>query len=79
MNVISKWKCESVLSNQYGDEITLMPVSADGIPEHERFHKYTPSGSMKFVVTNPSVVGHYKPGQFYYFTSSIGAEGNNGK
>lgn len=39
---------------QPGDrEVKLTAVTADGIPENERFHKYTPSGSITLSVDNP--------------------------
>lgn len=39
-------------------------VCNDGTPENERFHKYTPSGSIEIAVDNPNVI--LELGKFYY-------------
>lgn len=60
-----------------GRRVKMAPVSADGIPEHERFHKYTPSGSLEMTVDNPPAAEQFVPGAFYYvdFTPQDGAGG----
>lgn len=44
-------------------------VCADGVPENERFHKYTPSGHIELTVDNPAVESLWKLGECYYFDS----------
>lgn len=39
-------------------------VTDDGTPENERYHRYTPGGSLQLAVDNPAV--SFKPGDFYY-------------
>lgn len=52
--------------NQEGREVTLSAVSADGIPENERYHKYTPSGELKIFIDNPAALAQFEMGKFYY-------------
>jgi len=35
-------------------------------PADTAFAKSTPSGTMEFTLTNPNLVGTFRPGQFYY-------------
>lgn len=46
--------------------IRLSPVSADGVPENQRFHKYTPSGELTMYVDNPAVVAAMPVGSTFY-------------
>lgn len=39
-------------------------VSADEVPENQRYHKYSPSGSLEIAVDNPSV--NFEMGKTYY-------------
>jgi hypothetical protein len=39
-------------------------VTDDGTPENERYHKYTPSGSLHLSVDNPNV--SFEEGREYY-------------
>ncbi len=49
------------------EEITLSAVYSDkeGAANKE-WSKWTPTGQLKFTVTNPVVHGRFLPGQFYY-------------
>jgi hypothetical protein len=48
-------------------EITLTPqYCPDTVPEDQNFSKFTPSGEMKFAVTNPVVIDRFKVGTSYY-------------
>jgi hypothetical protein len=65
MQTRGKFVCNSVKTSQYpGREYEFFAVCNDGTPENDRFHKYTPSGSIRIAVDNPSVV--FEPGKFYY-------------
>lgn len=67
MNSRGKFKCQSVKTfgaDYNGREYEFHAVCNDGTPENERFHKYTPSGSLKIMVDNPNVV--FEPGKSYY-------------
>jgi len=62
-----KFQCYSdkrVYWNKDVHVYTFQAVCNDGTPENERFHKYTPSGSIEITVDNPNVV--LEPGKFYY-------------
>ena len=41
-------------------------VEEDKIPEADRFHKYTPSGELSIIVTNPDLVDSYHEGDVFY-------------
>ncbi|MHB8407795.1 MAG: hypothetical protein ACYDHY_06730 [Acidiferrobacterales bacterium] len=46
--------------------LTLSAVSDDGLPENQRFHKFTPAGTVEIMVDNPSIDGFFKIGTHYY-------------
>lgn len=52
--------------NVAAEEITMSPVYSDkeGSP-NKAWSRWTPSGQLKFTVTNPNVFGRILPGQFY--------------
>jgi hypothetical protein len=65
MNAKAKFMCRSV--KDYGNnqkEYEFAAISADEIPENQRYHKWTPSGSLSMMVTNPAVV--FEPTKSYY-------------
>lgn len=45
-------------------EYQFNAVCQDGTPENDRFHKYTPSGTITIMVDNPNV--EFEPGKYYY-------------
>lgn len=50
-------------------EVKLVPVTPnadDNIPENERFHKYTPNGSITLTIDNPAAAEQFKPQHTYY-------------
>ena len=53
-----------------GSEITMNPVSADEVPENQRFHKYTPSGTLIMSIDNPTAEEFFKLGKSYYLDFS---------
>lgn len=61
----AKFKIEHITKFEHGEELFMMPVT-NGTPEDNTFSKYTPSGSLKIMITNPSLIGQYKPGQKLY-------------
>ena len=61
----AKFRCDSVEHHNGGNRVSkFSAVSDDGIPEHERYHKYTPAGSIQITVDNPAV--EFTPGSLYY-------------
>lgn len=64
-NTRAKFKCESATTFEYGGiEYKFRAVSQDETPENQRFHQYTPNGTMAITVDNPDV--NFKPGKSYY-------------
>lgn len=47
-------------------EVELSPVCADGIPENERFHKYTPAGTLRMSIDNPPAADVFLLGASFY-------------
>ena len=45
---------------------TGLPVSVGEIPENQRYHKYTPSGSIEISITNPPASDVFLPGKSFY-------------
>lgn len=65
--VRAKFRVESVTHHAHGARtVKLSAVTADGIPENERFHKWTPSGSIEMAVDNPAAFEQFVPGAFYF-------------
>ena len=67
MNVRCKMKCVENAQLEHCRRIKFSAVCADEVPENQRFHKYTPTGSIEIQVTNPDV--NYEVGKSYYFDS----------
>lgn len=74
MSVKAKFKVESVtdFGPSMGKQVRLRAVSDDGIPENQRYHKYTPSGEITLSIDNPSAADQFIPGKAFYvdFTSA---------
>lgn len=66
MKTRCKFRVESVTLYQGAEVIKLNAISGGLTEEDKGFSKYTPSGDLQFNVNNPEVVGHFKPGTFYY-------------
>jgi hypothetical protein len=66
MQTRGKFQCNSVttFAQGTGREYQFYAVCNDGTPENDRFHKYTPSGSIKIIVDNPNIT--FEPGKVYY-------------
>lgn len=68
MVVRCKMKCVSVTAFEgLNKKVVFNAVSADEVPENQRYHKYTPNGTIELTVTNQNVI--YEPGKCYYFDS----------
>ena len=52
--------------NTTANELHFEAVQNDGTPENQRFHKYTPQGSLTMVVDNPSALEKFVLGEAYY-------------
>jgi len=61
----AKFVLESVLHSQGQEGLTMRAVS-NTTPEENTFSKWTPSGTLSMVVTNPNLLGKFKPGDKFY-------------
>lgn len=61
-----KFKCVAATKHAGYSAVTykFFAVCNDGTPENERFHKYTPSGTLEISVDNPNV--NFELGVDYY-------------
>lgn len=72
MNVRAKFKCQSVTDHAGGMRIAkLTAVCADEVPENQRYHRYTPSGSIEISIDNPSAAAEFVPGKSYYLDFTL--------
>lgn len=56
---------------QNGDQIFLTPVSSkpygpEGESEDNTYARYSPSGELRLMITNPNLVGSFVPGGTFY-------------
>ncbi len=56
-------KIAQVHYNPSAREVTLQAVCNDGTPENERFHRYTPTGTITMVIDNPAVLAQIELGK----------------
>lgn len=69
MNVRAKFKVSSIKYVDWNPDVRVVELTAataDGIPENERFHKYTPSGTIQMTIDNPPAAEAFKLGQMFY-------------
>jgi hypothetical protein len=63
--VRAKFRCEKS-DAKVGSPVRMRAVAADGVPENELFHRYTPDGTLFLTVDNPAVDGFFVEGAYYY-------------
>lgn len=59
-----KFKCVAVTDSGESKDFEFTAVSSGNDEEDKKFHKWTPSGMLKFSCLNPNVA--FQPGQAYY-------------
>lgn len=62
-----KFRCSSIKQVYYNSNARVYSFAAicqDGTAENDRFHRYTPSGSIEIEVDNPAV--SFELGKHYY-------------
>lgn len=74
MNVRAKFYVQSI-QKQAGNgavKVQMIAVSDDKTPENERYHKYTPAGTLELYVDNPPVSEHFEAslGKYVYLDIS---------
>lgn len=69
MSVRAKFRVTSVKKVDWSPDVRvigLSAVGADEIPENQRYHKYTPSGSMELTIDNPPASDELALGKTFY-------------
>lgn len=68
----AKLKIESVTQREGSEKLLMMGVCkkdaypADGSDEDNTFAMWSPSVSLDITITNPVLIGKFKPGQVFY-------------
>jgi hypothetical protein len=71
-DILAKFRCTAEVNRVHSRNadaqktVEFTAVYDDGIPENQRFHKYTPSGRIELQVNNEAV--DFEPGAEYYVT-----------
>lgn len=71
--VRGKWRLDEIHAlywNSTAKRYVFNAVCNDGTPENERYHKFTPSGSMTMIIDNPSAQSKFELGKEYFFDAS---------
>jgi hypothetical protein len=69
MSVRAKFTVQEVTRFSYSDSATrvkLSAVCADEVEENQRYHRYTPSGSIELTIDNPPASAVFAPGRTFY-------------
>ena len=61
-----KFRVSSVEASEYDETIKLSTQYDPNDSEDTKFSTATPSGSMEFQLSNPKLLGTFKPGQEFY-------------
>jgi hypothetical protein len=61
MTVRAKFRVSSVTDYGFTKQVKLVAVGDDGIPENQRYHKATPSGTIELTIDNPSASDQFRP------------------
>ena len=59
-------KCKQVATGAFAQNVRLAASYDTSNPEDVSFAAATPSGKLEIYVSNPSVIGTFRPGQNYY-------------
>jgi hypothetical protein len=68
----AKVKCVTSALNEACDEVTFRAVCksgsypADGLDEDNSYAKFTPTAEFKLTITNPALMGTFRPGRVFY-------------
>lgn len=71
MSVTSVKRCADIVGEISSEEIELMAVYGPVGSPNEQWSKYTPSGNLRFNVSNPEAFGKILPGQFIFVDLTI--------
>jgi len=69
MAVRSKFTVQKITQVSWSKDARIIEfgaVTADGVPENERYHKYTPSGTVNITVDNPPAAAQFELGKTFY-------------
>lgn len=64
----AKFKCHSVTILENAQELTLSPVYGQDETDNANWSRFTPSGCLKMVVTNPDAYNQIEVGKEYFLT-----------
>jgi hypothetical protein len=62
----AKLKVEYILGSGDESEVLVMSPVTTGSEENKSFAKWTPWGKLELGISNPNLVGKFKPGDEYF-------------
>lgn len=71
--VRGKWKLSEIHNLDWSTtakRYVFNAVCNDATPENERFHKFTPNGTMTMTVDNPPAQKQFELGKEYFFDAT---------
>ena len=66
MSVRAKFTVQSITQFRHAKVVKLSAVTDDGIPENERYHKYTPQGLIELTIDNPPAADQFEVDKAFY-------------
>lgn len=67
MAIRAKFKCASILVTENSQQVTFNAVYSDAPNDpNSEWSKWTPSGSLTMLITNPAAYSQFKAGQEYF-------------
>jgi len=71
--VRGKWKLSEIHQLDWSPtakRYVFNAVCNDNTPENERYHKFTPTGSMSMIIDNPPAQAQFELGKEYFFDAT---------
>jgi hypothetical protein len=66
MSVRAKFRVVCVTDFGFTKQVKFTAVSDNGIPENQRFHKYTPQGQIEMTIDNLPAADQFTPNKEFY-------------
>ncbi len=68
MEIVAKFKCETILKGVDAETPTLRAVYGKEGEPNGQWSRWTPSGQVEMFISNPSAHGFFRPGVEYIVT-----------
>ena len=61
----AKFKIDNIIQTEHSETLVMSAVT-NGTPEDNTFSKWTPAAKLEMSITNPDLMGTFKPGERFY-------------